>query len=90
MKGKGKASSVLVTPKGSAPPTEFPGKAVMQAAKESSKGFKKGGQVAGGDCGPGRMDKAPRKARGGAATMRGRSPMSGAASTSMPGGGTTH
>ena len=94
MKKKG-SSAVLVNAKGAAPETTFPGKAVMQESKESSKGFKKGGRIKGqmadGDCGPGgRMDKAPRKARGGAATMRGRSPMSGAASTTMPGSGTTH
>lgn len=72
----------------------IPGVAVMHESKKSSDGFKKGGkvgQMADGDCGSsGRMDKAPRKARGGAATMRGRSPLSAANSTSMPKGGTTH
>ncbi len=96
MKKKGSASSVLVNPKGSAPETTFPGKAVMVESKKGSSGFKRGGrtkgQMASGDCmsDGGRMDKTPRKARGGAATMRGRSPMSGASSTSMPGGSTTH
>lgn len=71
------------------PPVAIPGKAVMQESKEGSKGFKKGG-AATGDCAPGRMDKPVRKARGGAATMRGRSPMSAAASTSMPSGKTSH
>lgn len=59
-------------------------------ASHKSKGKKDGG-TASGDCAPGdRMDKMPRKARGGAATMRGRSPLSAASSTSMPGRGTTH
>ncbi len=92
---KAKSSSVMVPAKpGGEAPIAVPGVAVMHESKQSSKGFKKGGKVgqkADGDCAPGmRMDKAPRKARGGAATMRGRSPLSAANSTSMPSGGTTH
>lgn len=87
--------SVLTKPKGSAPETTFPGKAVMEESKEKSKGFKKGGgvkgQMADGECPPSkRLDKAPRKASGGGVTMRGRSPMSAAASTSLPSSKTTH
>lgn len=89
-----KSSTVMAKPaSGGEAPIAIPGVAVMHESKQGSKGFKKGGkvgQMADGDCGPGRMDKAPRKARGGAATMRGRSPLSAANSTSMPGGGTTH
>jgi hypothetical protein len=111
------------------PPTQFPGKDVMAAAKKGSAGFKKGGGVppglaayqakkaasksggmAEGGAAPARMDKPrrgtggqigvvgdgmagdkpPRKARGGAATMRGRSPMSAACNMSPPVGKTTH
>ncbi len=94
---KGSKSSVMVKAKpGGEAPIAIPGVAVMHESKKGSSGFKKGGRIKGqmadGDCmaDGGRMDKAPRKARGGAATMRGRSPMSSASSTSMPGGGTTH
>lgn len=89
------SSTVLAPASGPIPETTYPGKAVMEESKQSSKGFKKGGKVGqmadGGECGPsGRMDKTPRKARGGAATMRGRSPLSAANATSMPKGGTSH
>lgn len=79
-------------PAGAAPSgTSVPGSAVMKESKKGSDGFKKGGQVSKGDCAPGtRMDKMPRKARGGAATMRGRSPMSAASSTSMASTRTSH
>ncbi len=42
---KKSSSAVLVNAKGAAPETTFPGKAVMQQSKESSKGFKKGGRI---------------------------------------------
>lgn len=78
------------------PPTEFPGKAVMKESKQKSAGFKRGGGVK--DCGTadggmakgGRMDKAPRKAAGGAATMRGRSPYSAASNVAAASTKTTH
>lgn len=77
-------------------PIAIPGVAVMKESKKSSDGFKKGGavkkgQMAAGDCAPGmRMDKAPRKARGGSVTMRGRSPLSAANSLSPSSTKTTH
>jgi hypothetical protein len=93
---KGKHTNMVKPKPGGAAPVAIPGVAVMHESKKGSSGFKKGGrikgQMAGGECmsDGGRMDKTPRKARGGAATMRGRSPMSSASSTSSPGGGTTH
>ncbi len=92
MKGKSKSSVLVKAKPGGEAPVAIPGVAVMHESKKGSSGFKRGGrtQMAEGGCAPGRMDKSPRKARGGAATMRGRSPMSGASSTSMPGGKTTH
>lgn len=97
-----KASSSVMVPasKKGEPATTFPGKAVMQESKERSKGFKRGGRTKGGSesmasetCGPttgGRLDKAPRKASGGAVTMRGRSPLSAANSLSAASTKTTH
>lgn len=96
MKGKkGKSHSVLVKPKGGGEPAaNLPGVEVMHEAKKGSHGFKDGGKVEqeaeesmkkGG-----RLDKKARKARGGGVTLRGRSPLSSAASTTMPGGSTTH
>jgi hypothetical protein len=91
------SSSVLVapSPKGE-PATQIPGKDVMIESKQRSKGFKKGGgvkseSVAEGTCQPGqRMDKPMRKARGGSVNMRGRSPLSAAASTSAASTRVTH
>lgn len=107
----------MVAPKGAAPPTEFPGKAVMTESKKGSSGFKKGGkvkdkdhdQMASGGTPARRMDKkarggpqlgvvgkgmagdkSPRKAGGGAVSMRGRSPLSSASNISPPAGGTNH
>lgn len=90
-----KSTNMVKAKSGGEASIAIPGRAVMEESKENSKGFKKGGKVGqmsdGGDCSPSeRMDKTPRKARGGAATMRGRSPMSAAASTTTPKGGTTH
>lgn len=91
-----KGSTNLVKPKGKGEPDiSIPGKKVMQEAKSKSDGFKKGGgvkgQMADGDCAPSkRLDKAPRKASGGGVTMRGRSPLSAAASTSAASTKTTH
>lgn len=84
------------SPKGEAP-TQFPGKAVMQESKQRSKGFKSGGgvgseSVAEGTAQPGqRLDKRVRRASGGSVpSMRGRSPLSAASSTSMPSGKFNH
>lgn len=95
---KAGAGSVMVAPssKGEAA-IAIPGKDVMQESKQRSKGFKKGGGVksesmASETCGPGkgRLDKPMRKASGGGVSMRGRSPLSAAASTSAPSGKVTH
>lgn len=84
---------VKASPKGE-PAIAIPGKAVMEESKERSNGFKKGGGVkemsGGGDCAPARMDKTPRKARGGGVNMRGRSPLSAANKVSSASTRTTH
>lgn len=95
---KAGAGSVMVapSPKGE-PKTAIPGVDVMKESKQKSKGFKKGGGVksesmAADTTGPvkGRLDKPMRKASGGGVSMRGRSPLSAAASTSAPSGKVTH
>lgn len=92
------APGIMVKPssKGEAP-TQFPGKAVMEESKQRSKGFKSGGgvgseSVAEGTAQPGqRLDKRARRASGGSVpSMRGRSPLSAASSTSMPSTKTNH
>lgn len=96
--GKAGAGSVMVAPKsGGEPAIAIPGKAVMQESKQRSKGFKRGGgvgseSVAEGTAQPGqRLDKRVRRASGGAIpSMRGRSPLSAASSTSMPSGKFNH
>lgn len=82
------------------PKIEIPGDEVMKEAKVKSDGFKRGGATKmkkGGeaDCGDatsmaGRLDKAPRKARGGGVSMRGRSPFSAASKVSAASGSTNH
>lgn len=91
------SSTVMAKPsKKGEPETTFPGKDVIAESKERSKGFKRGGgikseSVAAGTCMPGqRLDKPKRRASGGAVSMRGRSPLSAAASTDMPSAKTTH
>lgn len=95
---KAGAGSVMVAPekKGEAS-IAIPGVDVMKESKQKSKGFKKGGGVKSTSCasettGPvkGRLDKPMRKASGGGVSMRGRSPLSAAASTSAPSGKVTH
>lgn len=96
--GKAGTGSVMVAPsKAGEPATAIPGVDVMKESKQRSKGFKKGGGVksesmAAETCGPGkgRLDKPMRKASGGGVSMRGRSPLSAAASTSAPSGRVTH
>lgn len=96
--GKAGTGSVMVAPnsKGEAA-IAIPGKDVMEESKQRSKGFKKGGgvkstSVACDTDGPvkGRLDKPMRKASGGGVSMRGRSPLSAAASTSAPSSKVTH
>ncbi len=95
---KAGAGSVMVAPKaGGEAAIAIPGVDVMHEAKQKSKGFKKGGGVKSESCasettGPvkGRLDKPMRRASGGGVSMRGRSPLSAAASTSAPSGKTTH
>lgn len=76
-----------VGPAKTKPAVNLPGVEVMKEADKSKAGFKKGGAVKDAGCAPGmksksRMDKMPRKADGGAVTMRGRSPYSSAANIS--------
>ncbi len=96
--GKAGSDSVMVAPKSSGEPAiAIPGVDVMKESKQKSKGFKKGGGVKSESCasettGPvkGRLDKPMRKAGGGGVSMRGRSPLSAAASTSAPSAKVTH
>lgn len=97
-KSRSAAPGIMVkaSPKGEAP-IAIPGKAVMAESKQRSKGFKTGGgvgseSVAEGTAQPGqRLDKRARRASGGAVpSMRGRSPLSAAASTSEPAGKFNH
>lgn len=83
------------------PKIEIPGDEVMKEAKAKSDGFKRGGALKKGgmaDCDgdmdatskASRLDKAPRKARGGGVSMRGRSPFSAASKVSSASGSTNH
>lgn len=69
--------------------TALANRPALPSQAQGTRPFKKGGKVqtADGNCPPGRMDK---KRRGGRVTMRGRSPMSAAASLSGVSGGRTH
>ena len=93
-----KKGNMVKPSKAGEPKIEIPGDEVMKEAKAPAHGFKRGGapkKGVGGGMAEGdavssaaRLDKAPRKARGG--SLRGRSPMSGACNTTPASTSTNH